>query len=123
MKWIVLIQLGLAGAMGAEANEARRDPFVRPGSAAAGPSVACGAAGLSRMRARDVAVKGIVRTRDGALALVGGADGQSQVARVGDRVCDGSVVAIEPDAVIVREDPSDDGRSPARTIRLRLHAE
>src|SRR5262245_35154700 len=90
VKWIVVMQLGLAMPVLAGEGQAQRDPFVRPGSAAAAPPAACGASGLARMRARDLAVKGIVRTRQGVLALVGGADGQSQVARVGDRVCDGS---------------------------------
>jgi len=101
----------------------RRDPFVRPGSAPSGDAPSCAARGLQRLRARDLALRGIVKTSEGFLTLLNGPGGESYVARAGDRLCDARVVSIDPDGLVLEEDatPGDAGSRRA-TARVWLHA-
>jgi hypothetical protein len=101
----------------------RRDPFVRPGSAPGTDARTCRARGLEGVRARDLALRGVVRTSEGFLALLVGPDGEAHVAHEGDRLCDARVLSIDPDGVDLEEDtvlPT--GVVGSRTVRLRLHA-
>jgi len=120
---LVLWLAALGGVPGAEAG-ARRDPFVRPGSPSAPDTVTCAAAGLGRVRARDVVLRGIVKHRERMLALLAGIDGRSYVARVDDRLCDARVAVIDLDGVsLVLDGDVALERAETRTIRLRLHGE
>ena len=102
----------------------RRDPFVRPGSAPGTAATSCGLRGLEGVRARDLAVRGIVKTPEGFLALLVGPNGESHVARAGDRLRNGKVSSIEPAGVTLQEEAgSGDGRQQSRQVRVRLHAE
>jgi hypothetical protein len=102
----------------------RRDPFVRPGSAPGTSALTCHARGLQGVRARDLALRGVVRTSEGFLALLVGPDGEAHVAREGDRLCDATIRSIDPDGVVFEEDagPGTGGTGPT-TVRVRLHAE
>lgn len=102
----------------------RRDPFVRPGSPPGADARSCGARGLEAVRARDLALRGIVKTTGGFLALLVGPDAVAHVARVGERLCDAKIGSIDPDGVTLEGDTGSGNRgSGTRTARLRLHAE
>ena len=55
----------------------------------------------------EINVKGIVRDRNGYFAMIQAPDNKTYVVRVGDRLLDGSVKAIAPDAVIFSQDVND----------------
>ena len=81
----------------------RRDPFVAPGSLS-GSKRTCPTHGLEAARVREVALRGIVQARVGAVALLSTAEGTGLFAREGDRLCDGRVVAVGPASVTLRLD-------------------
>ena len=106
------------------AANGRRDPFVRPGFAPGPEAKSCSARGLEGVRARELALRGIVKTKEGFVALLVGPRGEAHVARVGSRLCDGSVRAIEPAGVTLEEAPSGRDLVPTpRQIQVRLHPE
>ena len=104
------------------AANGRRDPFVRPGFAPGPEAKSCSARGLEGVRARELALRGIVKTKEGFVALLVGPRGEAHVARVGSRLCDGSVRAIEPAGVTLEAEPGPgDLWLGPRQIRVRLH--
>ncbi len=99
----------------------RRDPFVAPGSLE-GSKRACPAHGLDAAPVREVALRGIVRTETGGVALLSTAEGTGIVAREGDRLCDGLVEAVGPASVTLRVDPETPPVGGSRRdVRLELH--
>jgi hypothetical protein len=111
-------------AAGAYRGAHRRDPFVRPGTAPGAEARTCAARGLEGVRVRELALRGIVRTPEGFLALLVGPNGVAFVTRVGDRLCDAKVGSIDPDAVTFERDAGPAGGvTEPRTVRVRLHAE
>ena len=108
----------------AYAANGRRDPFVRPGFAPGPEAKSCSARGLEGVRARELALRGIVKTKEGFVALLVGPRGEAHVARVGSRLCDGSVRAIETAGVTLEEAPSGRDLVPTpRQTQVRLHPE
>ena len=91
------------------AAEGRRDPFVdlvNRGVPEGAPATArpVGAAGL---RVNELVVRGIVNTREGFVAMVGGPDGRTHTVRPGDRLLDGRIRAITPEALIILQEVND----------------
>ena len=112
---------GAAGAQPAYERGERRDPFVAPGSLDASKR-ACPTHGLEAARAREVALRGIVRTPVGAVALLSTAEGTGLFARVGDRLCDGHVVFVGPAGVTLRLDAEPAATAGSRQdVRLALY--
>lgn len=68
MSTVAFACLALVGLFRGDEGGARRDPFVRPGSGPSSEVASCAASGLRRMRARDLAVRGIVRSRESVTA-------------------------------------------------------
>jgi hypothetical protein len=91
--------------------QGRRDPFVRPAAGTAGGSPACSGPGLASLLVDDTPLRGIVRTPDGAIVLLVGRDGVAQFGRVGDRLCDGTIEAIESDRVVYARKAPASGRA------------
>jgi hypothetical protein len=114
------------GASGAATyrSAGRRDPFVRPGSAPGAEVRTCPARGLEGARTRELALRGIVRTPEGFLALLVGPNAVAYVARVDDRLCDARIASIDPEGVTFEKDAArGSAASGPRAVRVRLHAE
>ena len=105
-------------------SQGRRDPFVsliRP----AGPARTTGVrkAGIEGFVIQEVALKGIVRTGPGQLvALLEGPDKKTYFTRVGQRLHDGRLVAIDATTATFRQvvdDPLSSNRS--REVKKSLY--
>jgi Tfp pilus assembly protein PilP len=88
--------------------EGRRDPFVslvRRGSEArpSGKRVE----GLQGLTFDEIAVRGIVQSQGGFVAMVQGPDLKSYIVHVGDRLLDGTVKAITADSLVVLQEVND----------------
>jgi type IV pilus assembly protein PilP len=88
--------------------EGRRDPFVSllfRGSdlqkREARPD------GLPGLMINEISVRGIIRDRDGFVAMVAGPDNKTHIVHQDDKVFDGSVKAITADSVIFSQDVND----------------
>lgn len=83
--------------------QGRRDPFrsligrtrvLRDGTAA----------GVSSFLVEEIDVQGVLRTREGYIAMITGPDNNGYSLRVGDKVFDGEVVRITPSSVVFRQE-------------------
>jgi Tfp pilus assembly protein PilP len=88
--------------------EGRRDPFLSllgrgndPRTPVSRPS------GIGGLLIADVSVKGIVRDKDGYIAMIQGNDSKTFIVRTGDRLFDGSVKSIVADKVVFSQDVND----------------
>jgi Tfp pilus assembly protein PilP len=96
--------------------QGRRDPFVslrRPVSADEGPKTR--PAGLEGLLIQEIALKGIVKQQIGFVALLEGTDRKSYFVKLGQRLFDGSVVAIDASTVTFRQEVTD----PLATQKVR----
>lgn len=114
-------------------SEGRRDPFVslqRPVAADRGPKTR--KPGMEGFLIQEVALKGIVRTAGGGLGVAAepgyiatflGADGNSYFVRLGQRLYDGVITAVDATSVTFRQDVTDP-LSPvkSREVRKSLYA-
>jgi Tfp pilus assembly protein PilP len=88
--------------------EGRRDPFISLANRGAdGRSVANRPTGLPGVLIDEVTVKGIIKDQSGLMALIQGGDSKIYRVRPGDRLMDGTVKAITPDAVVFSQDVND----------------
>lgn len=81
--------------------QGRRDPFR---SLIGRTRVAGAETGIGTYLIEEIDVQGIVRTRDGYIAMVTGPENQGYSLRVGDKVFDGEVVRITPTSVVFRQE-------------------
>jgi Tfp pilus assembly protein PilP len=91
--------------------DGRRDPFVsliNRGSDAR-PSAPAGSRpeGIAGLAVEELAVRGILQTRGGWVAMVAAPSGRSYTIRPGDRLLDGSVRAINAQAVVLMQEVND----------------
>jgi Tfp pilus assembly protein PilP len=95
--------------------QGRRDPFqsligpapkLQPGQRPPGPPGFL----IDEMR-----LQGVVKTRQGLVAMVGGPDNKGYLIHVGDKVLDGEVIRITPSSVVFRQEVND----PTRIERFR----
>lgn len=104
----------------------RRDPFVSLLARGADPGRAAGAApprpsGLAGLAADEITLRGTAQGRQGFVAIVQGADTKQYVVRAGDRLFDGVVRAIAPDAIVILQEVSDPlSRERFREVRKAL---
>jgi len=98
----------------------RRDPFVSliKGLQGEGATSRGKKAGLEAFLIQEVALKGIVKTPEGFVAMLLGTDGKSYFPRVGARLFDGQIVAIDQSSVTFRQEVTDP-LSPVRTRDLK----
>jgi type IV pilus assembly protein PilP len=92
----------------------RRDPFVsllKP-VGPAGPGER--PHGMEGFLIQEVALKGIVRSEGAFIAMLLGTDGKSYFCKVGQRLFDGQITAIDKESVTFRQDVTDP-LSPVRT--------
>jgi type IV pilus assembly protein PilP len=86
----------------------RRDPFVSllnrgsdlRGSGSRPP-------GVPGFLVNEVSIKGILKDRTGFVAMIQGTDNKTYVIRTGDKLLDGAVKSIVPDAVLFAQDVND----------------
>lgn len=88
--------------------QGRRDPFVslkKPVEATRGPGTR--PPGVKGFLIQEVALKGIVRDKSGYIAILLGTDGKSYFVRVGERLFDGVVTAIDAANITFRQEVTD----------------
>ena len=89
------------------APEGRRDPFVslvRRGSDTRGGTIGARPAGLAGLSVAEVTLRGTVRSGEGFVAILQGADQRTYIVRAGDKLFDGTIRAIsQTDLVIVQQ--------------------
>jgi Tfp pilus assembly protein PilP len=88
----------------------RRDPFVslirrgvdaRSGASTVRPS------GLAGLSVNELALKGIVMSGTGYVAMAKGADNKTYLLHVGDKLFDGTVRAIDADSMVILQQVTD----------------
>ena len=90
--------------------EGRRDPFVslvRRGTDAARVTPGARGGGLAGLETSEVTLRGTVQSRDGYVAMLQGADNRTYIVRVGDRLLDGAVRAINANAIVILQQVND----------------
>ena len=89
-------------------NPGKRDPFLSPIAAAAmrGPAPNC-STGKRCLVVDQIALKGVVQTKSGNIAMVENAARRSYYLHENDALFDGAVVKITGDSVTFRQDSSD----------------
>lgn len=113
---------GAPTAQSAVRNMNRRDPFVNPvvSTRAGGDTPAC-TTGKRCLAINQITIKGIIKSKDGMLALVENAGRRAFVLRENDAVFNGQVLKITGDAVIFREKVMDNlGREAHREVVKKL---
>jgi type IV pilus assembly protein PilP len=95
--------------------QGRRDPFVsllKPvGPAAPGERPH----GMEGFLIQEIALKGIVKSEGSFIAMLQGTDGKSYFCKVGQRLFDGQIVAIDKETVTFRQDVTD----PLSSVKTR----
>jgi Tfp pilus assembly protein PilP len=94
----------------------RRDPFVsliKPieGGGLKGSRVE----GMEGFLIQEVALKGIVKTKEGYIAMVVGPDTKAYFVKVGQRLFDGAITAMDQTSVTFRQEVTD----PLSPVRVR----
>jgi Tfp pilus assembly protein PilP len=89
--------------------EGRRDPFVSlfQRGAELAESVAAGATGVAALTVEEVALRGVLQTPQGYVALVEGADARTYIVRSGDQLRDGTVERIASEDMVIRQQIND----------------
>jgi Tfp pilus assembly protein PilP len=101
--------------------ESRRDPFVslvRRGTDTERSSAGTRGPGLGGLETSEVTLKGTVQTGDGYVAILAGADNRTYIVHAGDRLLDGTIRAITPNALVILQQVSDPlSREKQREVR------
>ena len=91
--------------------DGRRDPFVslinRGTGAGAGTPAGSRPEGVAGIGVEEVVVRGILQSRDGWIAMIAAPTGRTYTLKPGDRLLDGSVRAINAQAVILMQEVND----------------
>jgi Tfp pilus assembly protein PilP len=92
--------------------EGRRDPFVslvRRGTTTRGGvgSPAARPAGLAGLETAEVTLRGTIRSRDGFVGILQGADQKTYIVRAGDKLFDGMVRTISQNDMVILQQVSD----------------
>lgn len=91
--------------------EGRRDPFVslmrRGATTRSGGSSAARPAGLAGLEVAEVTLRGTVRSREGYVAILQGADQKAYIVRAGDRLFDGTVRTISQNDMVILQQVND----------------
>jgi Tfp pilus assembly protein PilP len=87
--------------------EGRRDPFIsllRRGSDSRAAASGSRPSGLGGLGADEITLRGTVRSRDGFVGILQGADQKTYIVRAGDKLFDGTIRTItQNDLVIVQQ--------------------
>lgn len=86
----------------------RRDPFVSLiGGVVDAKPTGVRPSGVPGLLIGEITVRGVIRDRNGFIALVQGSDEKTHMLRAGDRLADGSVKSITADRVVFSQDVND----------------
>lgn len=99
--------------------QGRRDPFVslmKPIGPDQGPKTR--KPGMDGFLIQEVALKGIVKTPEGFIALLLGTDGKSYFAKVRQKLFDGEIIGMDAASVTFRQEIADP-LSPVRTREVK----
>ena len=86
----------------------RRDPFLSllgRGDEKGAPAIR--PAGIAGLLIGEITIKGVVRDRNGFIALMQAPDNKTYTVRTGDKLMDGTVKSINQERVIFSQDVSD----------------
>jgi Tfp pilus assembly protein PilP len=87
--------------------EGRRDPFIsllRRGSDTRAAASGIRPSGLGGLGAQEITLRGTVRSREGFVGILQGADQKTYIVRAGDKLLDGTIRTItQNDLVIVQQ--------------------
>jgi Tfp pilus assembly protein PilP len=95
--------------------QGRRDPFRSLIGPAVRTDMGSRPPGVPGMMIDEMKLQGIVRTKQGLVAMVGGPDNKGYMIRVGDKTFDGEVIRITATSVVFRQEVND----PTRIERYR----
>ena len=87
--------------------QGRRDPFRSLIGPRQNPRMADRPPGSPGFLVEEIDLTGVVRTKQGLVAMIGGPDNQGYLLRVGDKVFDGEVVRITPTSIVFRQEVND----------------
>jgi type IV pilus assembly protein PilP len=90
--------------------QGRRDPFVSllaRGSETKGSQGSKKADGVAGMAVGELSVRGVVKSREGYVALLQGPDNKTYVARAGDRLLDGTIKSITDQGLVILQEVTD----------------
>ncbi len=90
--------------------EGRRDPFLslfNRGTDAKTQQVTRLAEGVAGLMTGELVVRGIIQTRGAYVAMVAGPDGKVYSVRAGDRIGDGVIRQVTPQAVVILQEVND----------------
>lgn len=98
--------------------QGRRDPFVSLLKPVEGQARGIRPKGMEGFLVQEVALKGIVKTPETYIAMLQGADGNSYFCKVGQRLFDGAIIAMDATSVTFRQEVTDP-LSPVKVRELR----
>jgi Tfp pilus assembly protein PilP len=89
--------------------QGRRDPFVSLLSRGSDSQaqVARKSDGLGGIAVSELSVRGVLKSREGFVALVQGSEGKTYVARAGDRLLDGTIKGISDQGLVILQEVHD----------------
>ncbi|MBI3048249.1 MAG: hypothetical protein HYY76_08035 [Acidobacteria bacterium] len=90
--------------------EGRRDPFVSMvgrGATLRGSAEAKRPTGLAGLGVAEVTLRGTVRSREGYVAILQGADKRAYIVRAGDKLFDGTIRAVSQNDVVILQQVND----------------
>ena len=90
--------------------QGRRDPFLslfNRGTDAKGTAPTRRAEGVAGLMTGELVVRGIIQTRGTWVAMVAGPDGKVYSVRAGDRIGDGVIRNVTPQAVVILQEVND----------------
>jgi Tfp pilus assembly protein PilP len=106
--------------------DGRRDPFQNLAvTNGADPKVPPKppAAGIAGIRVEELAVRGVMNSRDRLVAMIQGPDNRTYLIHQGDKLADGAVKSITPQGLVLVQDVSDPrAKEKTREIRKLLRA-
>ena len=89
-------------------SEGRRDPFLNLlGTGTEPEATVKRGAGPSGMMVAEISVRGILRGRDGLVAMVQGPDNKTYIVHQGDKFLDGRIKTITPQGLIIIQEVND----------------
>lgn len=103
-------------------NAKKRDPFVSPIVNRVGGPVGC-SGGKKCLVVDQIALKGVVRSQNGMIAVIVNAANKAYFMRESDSVYNGFVVKITPDSIVFRETVTDRlGKALTREVVKKVNA-
>jgi Tfp pilus assembly protein PilP len=88
----------------------RRDPFIsllRSGADVRPTAPRGGGSGIATWGVNDIAVRGVLQSRDALVAMIQGPDNKTLIVRAGDKLLDGAIKTVTPQGLVIVQDVND----------------